>query len=64
MDADRKNKFPPHIREKLEQRGYFSLSKEQRVKAHKECLESLKQVNIPDFKTVEKVLSDLRGGSP
>lgn len=62
MDADRKNKFPPHIRKKLEQRGYFELTKEERVKSHKECLKALSEVEIPDYKSAKIALRQMRGG--
>lgn len=62
MCTDRKVKFPPYIREKLEKSGYFNLTKEQRVQANIMCLKALEKVPDPDHKAGRKILKKMRGG--
>lgn len=60
--AGNKNKFPPHIKEILNKKGYFSLTAEERVNAHKKCLEELEKVPNPDYEAGKRFLRNRRGG--
>lgn len=63
MATDRKNKFPPLVRERLEKSGYFTLSKEERMRANSKCLQVLESVPNPDYLEGKKILDEMRGGN-
>lgn len=58
---DRKDKFPAKIREKLEKKGYFTLSKEQRLKSNEECLKTLEGIPFPNYDDTIYSIRRLRG---
>lgn len=56
------NKLPPRILEKLKNKGYFNLTKEERLKANKKCFDSLLRSSRGDPKAEIDALRDWRGG--
>jgi len=57
------NKLPPEIYERLAKKGYFNLSKEERIESNKRCFKNLLRSSKGDPKAEKDALKDWRGGN-
>lgn len=54
--------FPPKIQKALEEKGYFKISEEERIKSDLKTIEYLSQINKPSYEGAIEALRVLRGG--
>lgn len=54
--------YPEWLRKKLEEKGFFNTSPEQRAEAARKFLEALERVNLGNRRACAKALRELRGG--